>query len=126
MSEEVKHIKAGSYVLYKDQPFQVKKNQIVVTGTHSHTKNRLDMKGVFSDQNESIVFPPHERLEILEILRKKAQIISKSPRLQIMDMVSYETVDAEADEKLLNELNEGDEVTYIEFNNARKVLEKRS
>jgi len=126
MSEEVKHIRSGVYILYKGQPFQVKKNQIVVTGTHSHTKNRLDMKGVFSDQNESIVFPPHERLEILDIMRKKAQIISKSAGLQIMDLVSYETVDAEADDELMSELSEGDEVTYIEFNNARKVLEKRS
>ena len=125
MSEEVKHIKAGSYIVYKDQPYQVKKNQIVVTGTHSHTKNRLDIKALFTDKNESIVFPPHERMEMAEILRKKAQVISKASNLQIMDMVSYETVDAEADEELMQELNEGDEVTYVEFNNMRKVLEKR-
>lgn len=125
MSEEIRQIRPGSYVIHKNQPYQVMKNQIVVTGTHSHTKNRLDLKALFSGQNESVVLPPHDRLNTVEILRKKAQVISKSP-LQIMDLVSYETFEAQADKESVKDILECDEVTYVEFNGARIILEKRS
>ena len=126
MSEEVRNLRPGEYILYKNQPYQIKKNQIVVTGTHSHTKNKLDLKALFSEQSESVVLPPHDRFDTIEILRKKAQVLSKVPSLQVMDMISYETFDAIADENVLSQLNEGDEVTFVEFNNLRKVIDKRS
>ena len=76
MSEEVRNLRPGEYILYKNQPYQIKKNQIVVTGTHSHTKNKLDLKALFSEQSESVVLPPHDRFDTIEILRKKAQVLS--------------------------------------------------
>ncbi len=65
-------------------------------------------------------------IEELDIIRKSAQVISKLPdKVQIMDMHSYQTIDADVDEELLNELNEGDEVTFIEVEGNARVLEKR-
>ena len=119
---EIKKVKPGHYILHKDEPYRVIKNQIVVTGTHSHTKNKLEMKGLFNDKYESVVHPPHDKLEDVEIIRKKAQLLSKTGNVgQVMDMVSYETFDA----NLPDGLNEGDEVTYIEFKGQATILEKR-
>jgi len=123
---EIKKIRPGDYIMYKDEPYRIKKNQIVVTGTHSHTKNRLDMVGLFSGKAESATFPPHERLEGVDIVRKKAQLLSRTGgSMQIMDLVSYETFDAMAQGEVAEDLTEGDEVTYIEFQGRVIVMEKR-
>lgn len=123
---EIKHCKKGDYILYKNEPYRIRDIGIVVTGTHSHTKVKLQVQGLFSNLIESFTMPPHERVEEVDIVRKAAQLISKTPdNVQIMDMHSYQTLDADADPNLKNELNEGDNVTYVEFNGSIKVLEKR-
>jgi translation initiation factor 5A len=122
---DIKKVRPGDYILFKDEPYRVIKNQIVVTGTHSHAKNKLDMQGLFNGKYETVVLPPHERLDDVEIVRKRAQLISKQGEtVQIMDLVSYETFDTAMNDAL-KELNEGDEVTYIEFRGMATVLEKR-
>ncbi|MEM4268104.1 MAG: hypothetical protein QXK37_04725 [Candidatus Woesearchaeota archaeon] len=124
---EIKKVRPGDYILYKNELYYVKSNHIVVTGTHSHAKNKLEMQGLFSGHLETAVFPPHERLEDVEIVRKKGQLIAKyNKNVQIMDMISYEIIDAEVIRKeILDKMNEGDEVTYIEFQGRSIVLDKR-
>lgn len=123
---DIKKVKQGMYILHKNEPHLVLKNYIVTTGTHCHVKNKLDVKGLFSGKYEILTFSPHDNVEDVEIIRKKAQLLSSTNNsLQIMDLVSYETFEATADEEIMNKLKDGDEVTYIEFNNARKVIEKR-
>ena len=123
---DIKSLKKGNYILHRDEPAVVKEVGIVVTGTHSHTKCKLTVQGLFSNFTETIVKSFHEHVDDLDVTRKKAQVISKTAKsVQIMDPVSYETLDAEADEAVFAELHEGDEVTYIHFNNRTKILEKR-
>jgi len=123
---EVKKLGKGSYILHKNEPYIVKLSQTVVTGTHTHTKVKLTIQGLFSRTNDSVVFSPHETVEEVDIVRKKAQILSKQgASSQIMDLVSFETKNAEIGPDLENEIKEGDEITYIEFNNKVKVIEKR-
>jgi|ETNmetMinimDraft_2_1059921.scaffolds.fasta_scaffold222044_1 translation elongation factor P/translation initiation factor 5A len=119
----VKHLRKGSYMIYKEEPCIVKEVVNVVTGTHSHTKVKVSFHGLFSGVNDSVTLPPHDSVEETEIIRKEGQLISKSDsKVQIMDMRTYETIDADSGEL---ELNEGDSVTFIDFNGKAKVLEKR-
>ena len=123
---DIKKIRPGSYILHKDEPYIVKLNQIVVTGTHSHAKNKLELEGLFSGKKDRLVLSPHEKLEELEIIKKLGQLISKTnDKIQIMDMNTYETLDAEVDEEMNEELTEGNQVTFIEFNGRIRILEKR-
>lgn len=123
---ELKHLRKGNYILHRGEPAVIKEMGIVVTGTHSHTKTKAVIQGVFSNFTETLIKSSHETVEQLDIIRKKAQLIAKlDNKVQIMDPVSYETLDAEVEEDLFNKLNEGDEVTYINFNNRSKVIEKR-
>jgi translation initiation factor 5A len=121
---EIKRLKSGSYIVHKDQPHRVLKNNIVVTGTHSHTKNKLEIQNILNDKYETLVYPPHERLEDVEITRKKAQLLAmQENQAQIMDLQSYETFNAALKDSL-EDLNEGDEVSYIEFQGSNYILEK--
>ena len=123
---EVKHLNKGSYILHKGEPCRITEIGIVVTSTHSHTKVKLKVEGLFTGLSESFTLPPHERVEEVEIIRKLAQLISKEgERAQIMDMRSFETLEAEIDQKLKDEISEGDNVTYVEFNGVARVIEKR-
>ena len=46
-------------------------------------------------------------------------------KIQIMDMVSYETLDANAPAELFEQINEGDEVTFIDLKGDVRIIEKR-
>ena len=104
----------------------VKEVVSVVTGTHTHTKVKVSVHGLFSGVNESFTLPPHDFVQDLEIVRKHGQVISKTEdKIQIMDMYSYETLDADYHEDLVGSLNEGDEITFVDFGGTAFVVEKR-
>lgn len=125
---EVKKLKKGDYIMHKGGPWVVKSASVIVTGTHCHSKMKLELQNLFSGEYDMFTTPLHERMEELDITRKSAQLVAKAAdgKLQIMDNVSFETFDANADQEIADELSEGDQVTYIEFNGAAKVLEKRA
>tara|TARA_Y100000310_G_scaffold345348_2_gene464003 strand:+ start:2217 stop:2594 length:378 start_codon:yes stop_codon:yes gene_type:complete len=125
MAEEINQIKKGNYILHKDEVVIIKEIGLVVYGTHSHAKMKVTVGGVFSELNETFTLPLHHRVDKLDIIRKAAQLIAlQGGSGQIMDNVSYETKDVEIPEGL--EVQEGDTVTFIEYGNKAKVLEKRS
>jgi len=122
----VKELGKGSHIIHRDVPHRVLKKEIIAVGTHSHTKVKLTLQNVLNLTSETLSLPPHTNVDDIEIIRKKGQIIANQDgNLQVMDLVSYETLNASADEELLAQLTEGAEITFIEFNGAARVLEKR-
>lgn len=121
---EIKQLKKGSYIMHKGEPALIKTMGLVVTGTHSHGKMKLEVQGLFSRTNDSFTLPLHERVEEVEIIRKLGQLLSmNSNQGQVMDMQSYETFDSEIGEGV--DAGEGDEVTFIEHQGRALVIEKR-
>lgn len=121
----VKDLKRGDWVIYKGEPYRVERKEVVTVGTHCHSKTKLELISLHG-KKDSILKKPGDAMEDVEIIRKRGQIISKSGKnIQIMDLVSYETFNAEIDESLLNQINEGDEVSFTEFSGKVVILEKR-
>jgi len=119
-------LKKGSYFIYNDKPVRVNRKEIVVYGTHSHSKLKLFIQGLTEKGEKSINMHHTDKVEIIDIIRKVGQVISKTnDKVQIMDNVSYETLDADAPEELHNELNECDLVTFVDFKGNIQVIEKR-
>jgi len=119
-------LKKGSYLLYRNEPCEILDIGIVVTGTHSHSKCKATIKGIFSGFQEVLVKSHHETVEELEIIRKKATVIAKAnDTVQIMDAITFVTMDSKVSPQELDDYNEGDEITYIDFNNQVKILGKR-
>lgn len=122
----VKDLEKGDYFVYRAEPFKVLKKENVTFSTHSHTKVRVEVQGLFSNNKETLTMLPHATVNDIVIQQKRAQLIAKSAgKAQIMDLVSYETLEADIDAELLNNLAEGDEVTFVEFEGKVRVLEKR-
>ncbi len=66
-----------------------------------------------------------DKVDVLDVIRKSAQIISKTDdAVQIMDNRSYDTHDAKCSDELKEELNEGDEVIFVDIDSNVEILEK--
>lgn len=122
---EAKEVRIGEWIIYNHEPHQVKRKESVTYGTHSHSKTKLFLQALSGGGIRESVFAHHDRLEDVDIVRKTGSVIAKlSDKVQIMDPVSYETFDAEISKELLNEVKEGDDVIFINYNGVR-VLSKK-
>jgi len=123
---EAKDIKKGAYIRYNNEVLKVVRKEVVACGTHSHSKTKIFVQGLHGGGEKSFNLSHSENVEELPIWRKEAQVISKMPdKVQIMDVQSYETFDAEIGKELLETLNEGDSVTFINLEGKNIVLDKR-
>ena len=119
-------LEKGNYFIYNGEPVRVIRREVIVVGTHSHSKLKFYIQGLREKGERTVIFQHSVRVEKVEIMRKQGQVISKSNnKVQIMDLVSYETLDCNASSELFQQLNEGDQVTFIEFNGAVEIMDKR-
>lgn len=123
---DLRSLRKGSCILYNNEPNILKHIEFVVYGTHSHTKAKLEMEHLFTGKKTVTDMSLHGNLQEIQIIRKAAQVLSKSEdKVQIMDMVDFNTLDASADKELLDQIKENDEVTYIQWQNTTKVIDIR-
>ena len=119
-------LERGNYFIYNNEPVRVLRKEVIVVGTHSHSKLRFYIQGLNEKGERSVNFHHTDKVEIVDIVRKLGQIISKTNnKVQLMDMVSYETLDTEVSSELFNELNENDQVTFVNIDGNVQILEKR-
>lgn len=119
-------LKTGNYFIYSGEPVRVLRKEVVAFGTHSHSKLKIFFQGLNERAERFANFQHTDKVEIVEIIRKLGQVIAKTNnKVQVMDMVSYETFDANLNSDLFNELNEGDNVTFVDVKGNIQILEKR-
>ena len=119
-------LERGNYFIYNGEPVRVVRKEVIVVGTHSHSKLKFYIQGLREKGEKTVTFQHSDRVEKIEIMRKQGQIISKtSNKVQIMDAISYETLDSTLPPELINDINEGDNVTFVELNGSVEILDKR-
>ena len=119
-------LERGNYFIYNGEPVRVLRKEVVVYGTHSHSKLKFYIQGLNEKSERSVNFHHTDKVEIVDVTRKLGQVIAKTnSKIQLMDMVSYETLDANASVELLNELSEGNQVTFVDINGNIQIIEKR-
>ena len=119
-------LEKGNYFIYNGEPVKITRKEVVSVGTHSHTKLKFYIQGLRDKGERTAVFQHSDRVEKIEIMRKQGQIISKTAnKVQLMDAVTYETLDSTLPQELAEEVNEGDTVTFIELNGKVEILDKR-
>ncbi|MBI2139536.1 hypothetical protein HYU14_01320 [Candidatus Woesearchaeota archaeon] len=121
-----KSIPTGAFIRFNNEIYKVARKEIVAYGTHCHSKTKLFLQGLFTKGEKSFNLSHEEHVEQVDISKKAGQVIAKiPPRIQVMDMVSFETLDADIAPELLAALNESDEVTFITVEGKTTVLDKR-
>ena len=119
-------LERGNYFIYNGEPVRVLRKEVIVVGTHSHSKLKFYIQGLREKGERTVTFQHSDRVEKIEIMRKQGQIISKSGnKVQLMDAVSYETLDSSLPQELADDVNEGDSVTFVDLNGKIEILDKR-
>ena len=119
-------LERGSYFMQNGEPVRVLRKEVIVVGTHSHSKLKFFIQGLNDKGERTATFHHTDKIEIIDIIRKLGQVIAKTnDKVQIMDMVTYETIDAYPSSELFSELREGDQVTFVELKGNAQILEKR-
>ena len=124
---KVADARVGTCIMNRGEPAKVTQKERVTVGTHMHSKTKLTVQGIFSGRSEVLTLGHHENLEDVEILNKKGQVIAKVPpsQIQIMDLVSYETITATVDKEMFGKISEGSIVTFIELQGKLIIVEVR-
>src|SRR3989338_7038107 len=124
---KVADARIGTCIMNRDEPYKVTRKERVTVGTHMHSKTRLVVQGVFSGRTEVLTLSHHENLEDVEITNKKGQVVAKIPpnQVQIMDLVSYETLTATVEKEMFDKVSEGSIVTFIELQGKIIIVEVR-
>ncbi|MBI1935609.1 hypothetical protein HYS31_04150 [Candidatus Woesearchaeota archaeon] len=119
-------LEKGNYFIYNGEPVKISRKEVISVGTHSHTKLKFYVQGLREKGERQVVFSHTDRVEKVDIMRKQGQVISKTGnKVQVMDAVSYETLDSIVPQELVEDINEGDDVTFVEIGGKVEILDRR-
>ncbi|MFW6145149.1 MAG: translation initiation factor IF-5A [Candidatus Natronoplasma sp.] len=123
--EEVRNLNENHYVIIDDEPCKIKSIDTSKPGKHGEAKARIEGVGIFDGKKHSMLNPVSAKVRTPIIDRRKGQIVNKSGgELNIMDMDSYDTFQLNVDEKTFEELEQGQEIRYLETMGRRKITRK--
>jgi len=119
-------LERGNYFIHNNEPVRVIRKEVIVVGTHSHSKLKFYIQGLREKGERTVIFQHSDRVDKVDIMRKQGQVISKTgDKVQLMDNLNYETLDSTLPAELISDINEGDTVTFIELNGRVEILDKR-
>ncbi|MBS3815884.1 MAG: translation initiation factor IF-5A, partial [Hadesarchaea archaeon] len=122
---EVSELREKEIIFVEGEPAKIKKISSSMPGKHGHAKYSIQTIGVFDGRKRNLSEPSESKVEIPDVERGKAQVISLSgPTAQLMSMSDYETFEVEVSSDLQGDLSEGDEVEFIRIGNNSKIEEK--
>ena len=116
--------RVGTNIIHEGIFYTVKKIDISKTGKHGHAKARIEAANMFTGNKKIFVIPGHDKLEVPQVNKNKAQILSiTEDKASVMDLESFETIEVDIPEELKSELAENDNVEYWDIEG--KLLIKR-
>ena len=115
--------KVGTNILVEGVPCTVKSIDISKTGKHGHAKCRIEAVGIITGSKKVFVVPGHERLEVPNVEKRKAQILSKGEgKANLMDLENFETIEVPCPDNIVfEELEEGGNCEYWDIEGERLI-----
>jgi len=111
--DSVISLRKGSYVIIDNQPCVVKSIDISKTGKHGSSKARIEAVGLLDGQKRIVVKPGQENIPIPIIEKRRGQILhADNDKANIMDLETFETFDADIDDELQEQVQDGKQVEY--------------
>lgn len=119
-------VKVGTNIIVDGTPCTVKSIDISKTGKHGHAKCRIEAVGIMGGTKKVFVVPGHERLEVPNVEKRKAQILSKADKkASLMDLENFETIEVPCpDEIIFEELEEGGNCEYWDIEGEKLIKRK--
>lgn len=118
-------VKQGSYIMIEGEPCRIVSYDKSKPGKHGSAKARVVAIGLFDGVKRSIVSPVSGNIEIPQIEKRSAQVISKTDSSsQLMDLETFETFDVPLpeEESLRKKMVEGSEIEYWSVLGRTKIV----
>lgn len=120
-------LKEGNYVIINEEPCVItKKSTPTGVDKEEDAKEKVYVEGLFDGQKRTFVESIDSEVEVPVIEEGDAQIlaiIGKSA--QLMDLSTYETFEVTIPLELQGEVEEGDEIEYIQALSRKKIERKK-
>lgn len=126
--KEVGDLREGSYIMFEGEPCRIVSLTKSRPGKHGSAKARIMARGIFDGSKRSFVKPADANVEVPIVDKRSGQVFStSSSTVQIMDLETYEYVDAPIpeDEDLKSELKSGVEVEYWRVLDRIKIVKTK-
>ncbi|MBI3027132.1 hypothetical protein HYY70_03385, partial [Candidatus Woesearchaeota archaeon] len=69
-------LERGNYFIYNNEPVRVLRKEVIVVGTHSHSKLKIYFQGLNEKVERTVNLKHEDKVEIVDIVRKLGQIIA--------------------------------------------------
>lgn len=114
---------SGAIILIDGEPYQVKSNDKSKSGKHGAAKCRIQAIGVFSDKKKVIAVPGHERFDVPNVEKKRAQVLNVGDgTASVMDLESYETIDVPYYEELKEQIEPDKQVEVWDIEGKKMIM----
>ena len=131
---ELGSLKVGSYILLpvSDQPTgepcRITEYDTSKPGKHGSAKARIVAVGIYDGQKRPHVGPVSMQIHVPLIDKRAGQIISiVGSKIQVMDSVTFETIDVDMiDEELKGTLEQGKDIEYWNVMGRTKIMRIKS
>ncbi len=117
-------IKSGTNIIVDGISCTVRSIDISKTGKHGHAKCRIEAIGIINGQKKVFVVPGHERVEIPNVDKRKAQVLSIGDNVSVMDLESFETLEIPCDPELKGQLEANSNVEYWDVE-GEKIIKRK-
>jgi translation initiation factor 5A len=115
--------KPGTVIMIDGDACTVRSNDISKTGKHGHSKCRMEAIGIFSGKKKVIVVPGHERFDVPNVEKKRAQVLNVGEETaSVMDLESYETIDVPYQKELKEKMAPEKQVEVWEIEGKKEIM----
>lgn len=124
---EVGELSSGSYVIVNEEPCVVtKKSSSTPKSNGDDDKEKVYVEGIFDGQKRTFVKEVDDEVEVPLIEKSDAEVLALlGNSAQLMDLSSYETFELSIPLQLRGDLEEGDEIEYIQAMGRKKIERKK-
>ena len=121
---DLKKLKKGNYIIHENEACIIKDIETLTSKNSPVIK--LELEGLFSGKHYNSHVLINQNIQEADLTRKCGTIISKkNNKLEIMDIQTFETFNADIDPELLERAQEGDNITFVHSDTSTKIIEVR-
>lgn len=123
---DANNVKVGTNIIIDGTSCSVKNIDISKSGKHGASKCRIEAVSIIDDKKKIIAVPGSERFEIPMIEKRRAQVLSidkNKGTASIMDLETFESIDVQMSNDVLNEIEENRNVEYWDVE-GKKIIKR--
>ncbi len=120
--KEVSELSEGNIIEIEGRPCKISKISSSMPGKHGHAKYSIEARDIFNGKKRHIKESSETKVDVPDVEVNEGQVISLSgDSTQMMDLSSYETFEISVPEEIQGNIEEGDEVKYVQSMGQKKI-----